>query len=417
MELNRKGESLGSEKLTRREFKAGSGARRAKRIIAAAAVLLLTLSISATALADNGKGGSTPGGQSQQGGQSRQPQNSPDPSQEGQGQKNGQENGTRNLEMSSASLEKIEQTIAALTDETAKAELTALLETYEAAVDARQTAIEAKDTSDLSTLNSAVSAAKTALDAALEEAGVETDELYGVPDLAQDGTGRMANRPSMDTTEIAAAIAALDDSDENKATLNTLLDAYEAALEAQSSADTSSLTNEEIKALADAVQTAEQALLEATKAAGITGGVGRGQFVNGNGNASLDTESVAAKIAALDDTDTNKATLNTLLAAYETALAAQNGADTSALTQDEIDALSDATNKAAQALEEALKNAGLSDEPIREQNQQQISQNQPQTADENQYQVNVVSEGTQSDSTGTTSILSAFFQWLGSLLK
>lgn len=406
-----------SGKLFRQELKAGGRARRTKRAIAAIAALLLTLSISATALADNGKGAGVPGGQSQQGGQSRQPQSSPDPAQDGQGQKNGQENGARNMEMSSGSLEKIEEAIAALTDETAKAELTALLETYEAAVDARQTAVESKDTSDLSTLSSAVSAAKTALDAALEEAGVDTDELYGVPELAQDGTGRMANRPSMDTTEIAAAIAALDDSDGNKATLTTLLDAYEAALEAQSSASSSSLTNDEIKALADAVQTAEQALLEATKAAGITGGVGRGQFVNGNGNAPLDTESVAARIAALGDTDANKATLNTLLAAYETALAAQNGADASALTQDEIDALADATNKAEQALEEALKNAGLSDEPIREQNQQQISQNQPQTADENQYQVNVVSEGTQDGSTDTSGILSTFFQWLGSLFK
>jgi len=394
---------------------AGRTVRHTKRYIAAAVALLLTLTVSATALADSGKSAGTPGGQPQQSGQGRQPQSSPDPSGTGEGQQNGQTNKERNVEMDSANIDKIEAAIAALTDETAKASLTALLETYEAAVDARQAAIEAKDTGDLSTLSSAVASAKAALDAALEEAGVATDELYGVPELAQDGTGRMANRPAMDTTEIAAAIAALDDTDESKATLAGLLSAYEEALAAQNGADASSLTNDEIKALADAVQAAEQALLEATKAAGITGGVGRGQFVNGYGNAPLDTESISAKITALDDTNGNKAALAALLGAYEEALAAQNGADASALTEEELAALADATNQAEQALEEALKNAGLSDEPIREQNQQQVSQNQPQTADGSQYQVNVVSEGT--EESADANIFSAFFQWLSSLLK
>lgn len=240
----------------------------------------------------------------------------------------------------------------------------------------------------------------------------------GVPEEANDGTGRMQNRPAMDTNEIAAAIAALEDSNTQKATLTTLLNAYETALAAQSADGVSSRTNEEQKTLADAVQAAERALLEATKAAGITGGVGRGQFVNGYGNAPMDTESIAAAIAALDDSDANKATLTNLLAAYEAARTAQTSADTTSLAEDEIAALADATRAAEQALQEALKNAGLAEEPIQEQNQRQIQTQTTQGGGATpSFELNVLEDGETSAGSESTGLFSALLQWLSNLVK
>ncbi|HWQ07368.1 MAG TPA: hypothetical protein VN453_09060, partial [Feifaniaceae bacterium] len=130
------------------------------------------------------------------------------------------------------------------------------------------------------------------------------------------------------------------------------------------------------------------------------------------------TAGIKATIAALDDTNENKAALNALLGAYETALKAQNGANVSNMTQEQIRLLQDATNKAEQALMEALKNAGLSEEPIREQIRQEISANQPGgSVEENQCQLTVISEGTASGDGMTDSIFTAFFQWLNSLFK
>ena len=391
--------------------------RRTKRYLVGIVVLLMVLAISATALADNGRGAGGNGGQPKPGGLSSQPpQSSPNPSSDTKGQPEQRGNGTKNTEMPGVNTDKIAEAIAALDDETAQANLTTLLETYISALDAKQAALDAKNTEDLATLSSAVDAAKEALDTALEAASVDTDTLYGVPDEANDGTGRMQNRPSMNTDEISSVIAALDDTDANKTTLTTLLEAYETALAAQTGADTSSLTNEEIKALADAVQSAEQALLEATKAAGITGGLGRGQFVDGKGHASIDAELIATKIAALDDTNTNKATLTSLLEAYQTALAAQTGADTSTLTEDEIAALADATQKAELALEEALKNAGLAEEPIQEQNQRQV-QTATGTGEPQSYEMNVLGESTSTTNTSSSNLFSAFLNWLNNLVK
>ncbi len=304
--------------------KVGRPSRRTKRYLAAIVALLLTLTLSATALADSGAGhGGLPRQNEQQG---RMPQGTPDPDYDGQGSQNGQPNGARNVEMNNMNTDKIAEAIAALTDETVKESLTALLDAYESAIDERQAAVEAKDTADLSSLNSAVAAAKTALDEALETAGISTDDLYGVPELAQDGTGRMENRPVMDTAGIAAAID------------------------------------------------------------------------------------------ALDDTNGNKSELAALLKAYEDALQAQNGADVSGKTQEEIDALKNAANKAEQALEQALKNAGIAEEPIRAQNQQQIAQNQPDTGAENQYRITVISEETDGE-TGTSNLFTSFFQWLNGLFQ
>lgn len=95
---------------------------------------------------------------------------------------------------------------------------------------------------------------------------------------------------------------------------------------------------------------------------------------------ALNTTAISEAIAALADTDENKATLTALMTAYETALAAQNAADTSSLTEDEITALAESTKTAEQALQEALKNAGIAEEPILEQNRQQNQTNTAQSS-------------------------------------
>ncbi len=371
--------------------RAGGLHRRARRTLAIVIALLLTLAFSTTALADNGKNDNRPN-------QSDQTTSDTKP---------GNRNGERNAEMTGLNVDKIAEAIAALTDEDVKASLTALLDAYVAAFDARQSAIEAKETDDLNTLSDAVTAAKAALDAALEAAGISTDTLYGVPEEAQDGTGRSnSNRPVLDTTNIAAAIAALDDSDENKAALNTLLSAYQEALAAEQNAD-ASLTQAELKALSDATKAAEQALLEATKDAGITNGAGRGQLVDGYayGNTVMNMEAISAQIAGMDDSDENKGVLTQLMEAYQAAYTAEQGADANALTKQEMSALSDATKAAADALKTAMENAGFA------------VQTMYQQQDGAEYQMRVIADENDSASDASGGLFAAFFQWLGSLFQ
>ena len=313
---------------------------RVKKTVAIVIALVLVFAFSASALADNGRGGGQPDGQLSQ--DTKEPR------------------GNRNTGSAGVNIAKIQAAIASLEDEAAKASLTALLDAYVDALEARQDALDAHDNATLRDLNGTVAAAKAALDAAMEEAGVLTDELYGVPEEALDGTGRTFNRPGLDLDEIAAAIAALDDADANKAALTALLTAYEDALAALNTADPSTLTLEEISALEDAVLDAERALLEATKEADVTGGVGRGQFVSGYayGNTVMNTLQISAQIEALDDSNELKVQLQECLAAFETALAAEQNAGAN-LTAQERNMLRDATNEAADALKQALENAGL----------------------------------------------------------
>ncbi len=375
---------------------------RTKRYLVALIAIVLTLALSATAFADSGRG-STTGGQ----GSSKTQQPNGDDAQGGQPRSGDDKNDNqakRNAKMEGLNVEKIEEAIAALTDETAKASLTTLLSTYVDAWTAKQEAVEAKDTDAFVALTEAMTDAKAALDTALASAGIPTDTIYGVPEEAKDGTGRMSNRPALDTDEIAAAIATLDDNDENKATLTSLLAAYEAALAAQTAADTTTLSEEELQALATAVDTAEEALLTASREAELIGGLGRGQFVNGNayGNAELDVETIASRIAALDDTDANKAALSDLLTAYEAALTAE-AADDTTLTQTELEALHDATKAAADALKLALENAGI-----------EAPQMQLQEELTHEYQFSVI-DAQDGENDETAGGLTAFLDWLKSL--
>ena len=373
---------------------------RAKRTIVAMIAILMTLALCTTALADNGRGGGKPEGQGT--GTQTQPGGGTD---HGSSNAPGQKD-KRNAQAEGLNTDKIEEAIAALTDEDAKASLTTLLSAYVDAWTAKQEAIQANDTDELATLTDAMTAAKTALDTALEAAGISTDTLYGVPEEAKDGTGKMNNRPALDTDEIEAAISALDDTNADKATLTGLLSTYEAALAAQAAADTSTLTDEEIQALADAVQSAESALLEAARSAGVIGGNGRGQFVSGYayGKAEMDVDTISAQIAALDDTNENKAKLSELLTAYQSALTAEQSADESMLSEAEIEALQLATDAAADALKEAMENAGL-DTQI---------QNRAQEQKDFGFQI-VSGDGTSED--GNSGVITSFFDWLKSLFE
>lgn len=370
---------------------------RAKRTLVAVIAILMTLMLSTVALADNGRGGQPNYTKTQPDGEAEGGTSTPN-------NPSGKANGKRNTEMQGLNVEKIEAAIAALTDEDAKTSLSALLSAYMDAWTAKQEAVASKDTDAIGTLADAMTAAKAALDAALEAAGVSTDALYGVPVEAQDGTGRTNNRPTLDTDEILAAINSLDDTDASKATLTTLLAAYQAALAAQSGTDTSGMSKEEIQALADAVDQAESALLEATRDAGVIGGLGRGQFVNGYayGNAEMNLVMIQAQIAGLSDTDENKATLNALMVAYQNALQAE--ADGSPLSEEERAALKQATQAAADALKEAMENAGF-DTEIQNRAQEQKT-----------YELQVV-PGDDSAVTQDSGLFTTFFNWLKSLLN
>ncbi|NCB06452.1 MAG: hypothetical protein EOM69_13145, partial [Clostridia bacterium] len=217
---------------------------RAKRVLAVVAVFILTFSLSAAALADGGRGNGAPTGAPSGGQQTpgvtggQQPENG-----------NGEQNGSPARDAVGVNLDKIEDAIAAIEDETVQANLTALLDAYAEALEAKQAAIAANETDSISELAAAASAAKDALDAAMAEVGLSLDDILAEPEQAEDGTGRALGRPELDTESIATSIAALDDTDENKAALEGLLNAYQNALQTRTSANTASMTEDEIAAL------------------------------------------------------------------------------------------------------------------------------------------------------------------------
>lgn len=237
---------------------------RAKRLLTVVAVFILTMSLGASALADGGRAGGASGGAPAGGQQTpgdtggQRPENG-----------NGEQNGSPARGAVGANLDKIEDAIAAIEDETVQASLTALLEAYADALEAKQAAIEANDTDSIFELAAAASAAKDALDLAMAEAGLSLDDILAEPELVEDGTGRALGKPELDTESIAAGIAALDDSDENKVALEGLLNAYQVALQARASADTASMTEDEIAALDQAVTAAEVELREKLANAGL----------------------------------------------------------------------------------------------------------------------------------------------------
>ena len=388
---------------------------RTKRYSVAVIAMILALAFSTTALAAKGNNGANPptngadavsgatlqppagnngnGGQTNNGNGGQTNNGNGGQTNNGNGGQTNNGNGNTASNRSKAkigapSLDKIEKAIAALTDETLKANLTALLTAYQNAWVAKQDAVAANDTASLASLTDAITAAKAALDAALAQAGVPMNAVYGVPVEALDGSAHRNRRPVLDADQILAAISTLPDTNADKATLTSLLEAYQKALAAQQSADPAKLTEQELQSLSYAVRQAEEALLLASREAGLIGGNGRGQFVSGYafGESELDMTFVLASIAALDDTDANKAKLTTLMEAYSLALAAQAAADRTALSEADLDALENAVDAAERALIEALQMAGIDVPRPREEYQPRRDSTAPTYVDDDEHE-------------------------------
>jgi len=344
---------------------------RTKRYLVAVIAIILALAFSTTALAAKSSVVIRPAnGPDAQSGATAQPPAGNNGNNNGGG--NGNQTNNRNkAKIGAPNLDKIIKAIAAVTDETLKADLTALLTAYEEAWVAKQDAVAANDTASLAALTDAITAAKATLDAALSDAGVSLDKVYGVPVEALDGSAHRNRRPALDAEQILAAIATLPDTNADKATLTSLLNEYQVALAAQNTANFASLTTQEQEQLMYTVRRAEEALLLASREAGLIGGNGRGQFVSGYafGESELDVTSILASIAALDDTDANKAKLTALMEEYSQALAAQAAADETTLSEAELDALENAADAAELALIEALELAGIDVPKLRDDSQ------------------------------------------------
>lgn len=156
------------------------------------------------------------------------------------------------------SVEKIALAIDAVQDEATKAALTALLDSYLTALENKDLALETKEGS-LSELSQLASDMRQALKSGLEEAGFTLGSILGW----QEWKEWQIDTP-LDLESITAAIAALDDGDENKAVLAGLLTAYQDALAAFEAA------GEETEDLAkEAMQAARDALLQALYEAGL----------------------------------------------------------------------------------------------------------------------------------------------------
>ena len=155
------------------------------------------------------------------------------------------------------STEKIALAIDSVLDSTQKSELTELLEAYQTALGAKDDALQSK-TGSMSELSQAASDARKALKQGLEEAGFTLGSVLGWQEWKEYGN----SAASLET--IAAAIAALDDTDSNKAALNALLAAYQDAQSALAAA-----TEENREALQTAADDAKEALFEALFLAGL----------------------------------------------------------------------------------------------------------------------------------------------------
>lgn len=173
-------------------------------------------------------------------------------------------------------LTQIKAAIAELDDDDTQDDLTELVEAYEDAIEAEKEAMTsssstAQDT--METLRKATADARSALVSALSEAGVETEDRGN----GRNGNGQKGDNnrgdgfgfQTLDTDTIEDLIADLDSSTTKKS-LTTLLEAYEDALsDEKTGLSDTSLTEDEKKALREAVTTAAQKLTEALSDAGI----------------------------------------------------------------------------------------------------------------------------------------------------
>ena len=157
------------------------------------------------------------------------------------------------------STDKIALAIESVTDEVTKAELTAMLDAYLAALTDKG-AVLASGEMSMSELSQAASDARSALKDALEEAGFTLGSVLGWQEWKDYGLVD----DSLDLEGIALAITALEDTDMNKEALASLLTAYQTALAAL---ETATETDED--ALKESADAARDALLEALILSGL----------------------------------------------------------------------------------------------------------------------------------------------------
>jgi hypothetical protein len=189
----------------------------------------------------------------------------------------------------------------------------------------------------------------------------ETPQAGKPKEKGTDAPGKATPNPEETTAKIytgisvdkiANAIESVTDS-EQQSELTNLLDAYKATLDDKSSALTGKTGS--MSELSQAASDARKALKDGLKEAGFTlGSVLGWQEWKQYQNTESNLQSIADAIAALEDTDANKALLSDLLKAYQNALTAE-----AAATEENKEALAEATNAAHEALFEALFLAGL----------------------------------------------------------
>lgn len=221
-----------------------------KRVLPALAAVLLTAVLSVSALAESDK---TDRGSGKPDKSASQRDNAD--KENGNGQEKHEEKEKHTYR--GISVEKIALAIDSVTDEATRLELAALLEAYMSALENKDAALVNKDGS-LSELSQLASEARSALKDGLAEAGFTLGSVLGWQEWKEYGN------TALNLETIAAAIAALDDSDENKAALNALLAAYQDALTA---AEAGTEENEEV--LKQTAEAARESLLEALYESGI----------------------------------------------------------------------------------------------------------------------------------------------------
>lgn len=250
-----------------------------------------------------------------------------------------------------------------------------------------------------------------------------------------DGKGRQGNKDDGDMilTQIQQKIAALEDED-TKTQLTKLMEAYQAALTAENEAikSESSTAQESLDILKKATEEARNALAAALTEAGIDIMNQRGDSAknddrqksdgnnagrNGLAIQKLDTDTIETLIADLDN-NTAKSDLTKLLEVYKDALAAEeSGVSNTALTNDEKKALREAVTTAADALTDALSEAGI-EQSSYSHRPNKTNGNAPQSDSEQSGTASSSASGSENaNSTAKTGILQGVLNWLGSWLK
>ncbi len=254
----------------------------------------------------------------------------------------------------------------------------------------------------------------------------EKQRTPGTQQQGASGGGKNRQNKTDDASlaQIKETIEALEDEDK-QADLLKLLEAYENALTAEKAAtqatasaaqDTRSLR----KTAADARSALALALSEAgidmlnhdanidSQSNGRPKGDGNRKGRNGLAFGTLDTEAIEKLIAGLDSSDAQH-NLTALLKTYTNALEAEKaGINDSSLTDNAKQAQREALTEAADALTEALENAGV---------EQSDYTRRPGNAGGGSVPSAQLAEGLAESSTAKTGIFQRIADWFGSWFK